>query len=84
MRPSDAWKQNYNGPILTQMRNVLALEKTVIDNVSEGRDYVVIDGKERHIVSYLEDFLFAPQCLRSPVKNTVRGRKKSAVISKTI
>lgn len=51
-----------------QMRAELDLEKSVVDNVSEGSDFIEIDGSKRHIVSYLNDFLFTPQRARTPVK----------------
>jgi ATP-binding cassette subfamily F protein uup len=41
-----------------QLRHQLDLEKTVIDNVAEGRD-IEIDGQSRHVLSYLGDFLFS-------------------------
>jgi ATP-binding cassette subfamily F protein uup len=44
-----------------QLRHQLDLEKTVIDNVAEGRDFIEIDGQNRHVLSYLGDFLFSPQ-----------------------
>ncbi len=40
-----------------QMRHQLDLEKTVIDNLAEGRDFIEIDGQNRHVLSYLGDFL---------------------------
>ena len=44
-----------------QLRHQLEPEKTVIDNVAEGRDFISIDGQSRHVLSYLGDFLFSPQ-----------------------
>ncbi|NLC09469.1 MAG: ATP-binding cassette domain-containing protein, partial [Gammaproteobacteria bacterium] len=51
-----------------QMRHQLDLEKTVADNVAEGSDTVIINDKPKHILSYLNDFLFTPQRARTPVK----------------
>ena len=51
-----------------QLRQALDLEKTVIDNVAEGNDTIDINGKKRHIISYLGDFLFTPQRALTPVK----------------
>ncbi len=45
-----------------QMRHQLELEKTVIDNLAEGRDFIEIDGQNRHVLSYLGDFLFSSAC----------------------
>jgi ATP-binding cassette subfamily F protein uup len=51
-----------------QLREALDLEKTVIDNVAEGNDTIEINGKQRHIMSYLGDFLFTPARALTPVK----------------
>lgn len=51
-----------------QMRAVLDLEKTVAENVVEGSDYIELNGQKRHIIGYLQDFLFTPQRARTPVK----------------
>ncbi len=51
-----------------QLRETLDLEKTVIDNVTEGNDTIEINGKKRHIISYLGDFLFTPERALTPVK----------------
>ncbi|CAN5375600.1 ABC transporter ATP-binding protein [soil metagenome] len=51
-----------------QLRQALDLEKTVIDNVAEGAESIEINGKKRHIISYLSDFLFTPQRALTPVK----------------
>ncbi|WP_151769017.1 hypothetical protein, partial [Acinetobacter colistiniresistens] len=46
--------------LLMALRNALDLEKTVMANVSEGSDFVDVNGNRRHIYSYLQDFLFSP------------------------
>lgn len=51
-----------------QLRGQLDPEKSVIDNVSGGRESVDINGRQRHIISYLQDFLFSPERARTPVK----------------
>lgn len=51
-----------------QLRQALDLEKTVVDNVVQGSDTLEINGKKRHIMSYLSDFLFTPQRALTPVK----------------
>lgn len=65
-----------------QLRNQLDLEKTVIDNISEGRDFIVIDGQSRHILSYLGDFLFSPQRARTPVKALSGGERARLLLAK--
>ncbi len=51
-----------------QLRQALDPEKTVIDNVVQGTDFLEVNGKKLHIMSYLADFLFTPQRARTPVK----------------
>src|SRR5690606_31101325 len=58
-----------------QLRHQLDLEKTVIDNLAEGRDFISIDGQNRHVLSYLGDFLFSPQRARTPVKALSGGER---------
>lgn len=65
-----------------QLRNQLDLEKTVIDNVSQGRDFIEIDGQNRHVLSYLGDFLFSPQRARTPVKALSGGERARLLLAK--
>jgi len=65
-----------------QHRDVLDLEKTVIDLVSDGRDSVTINGRDRHVISYLGDFLFAPERARSPAKVLSGGERNRIMLAK--
>ncbi len=65
-----------------QLRNQLELDKTVIDNLCEGRDFIEINGKQRHIISYLQDFLFAPARARQPVKSLSGGEQNRLILAK--
>ncbi|MNJ36032.1 ABC transporter ATP-binding protein uup [compost metagenome] len=65
-----------------QLRHQLDLEKTVIDNLSEGRDFIEIDGQNRHVLSYLGDFLFSPQRARTPVKALSGGERARLLLAK--
>jgi ATP-binding cassette subfamily F protein uup len=56
-----------------QLREHLDPEKSVIDNVAEGRQEIDINNRKRHVISYLQDFLFAPERARSPVKSLSGG-----------
>ncbi|MEO7558126.1 MAG: ATP-binding cassette domain-containing protein [Gammaproteobacteria bacterium] len=56
-----------------QLRAHLDPERSVIDNIADGSDTVTINGKSKHIISYLGDFLFAPERARSPVKSLSGG-----------
>jgi len=51
-----------------QLRGQLDPEKSVIDNVSGGRESIEINGQTKHIIGYLQDFLFSPERARTPVK----------------
>ena len=65
-----------------QLRNQLELDKTVIDNLCEGRDFIEINGKQRHVISYLQDFLFAPARTRQPVKSLSGGEQNRLILAK--
>ncbi|MHC5225825.1 ATP-binding cassette domain-containing protein [Ignatzschineria sp. LJL83] len=65
-----------------QLRTKLDLEKTVIDNVGEGSDFIEIDGKKRHVISWLQDFMFTPERSRSPVKSLSGGERNRLLLAK--
>ncbi|MEK5754938.1 ATP-binding cassette domain-containing protein [Acinetobacter variabilis] len=67
-----------------QLRNVLDLEKSVKDNVSEGSDHVDVNGQRRHIYSYLQDFLFSPERARTPVKALSGGERNRILLAKLL
>lgn len=67
---------------LDQYRAALEEHKTVADNVSEGRDTITIAGKDKHILSYLQDFLFTPERARSPVSVLSGGEKNRLLLAK--
>ena len=54
----------------------------MIDNVAEGRDFIEIDGQNRHVLSYLGDFLFSPQRARTPVKALSGGERARLLLAK--
>lgn len=61
-----------------QMRELLDGDKTIVDTVGQGRDSIEINGKTRHIMSYLSDFLFSPQRARTPLR-ALSGGERSRV-----
>jgi len=65
-----------------QQREQLDPEKSVIDNVVEGSEMVTVQGKTKHIVGYLKDFLFDPERLRSPVKMLSGGETNRLLLAK--
>ncbi|MCR8921754.1 ATP-binding cassette domain-containing protein [Dasania sp. GY-MA-18] len=58
-----------------QMRDHLEDDKTIVDTVGQGRDSITINGKDRHIMSYLSDFLFSPERARTPLKALSGGER---------
>ena len=67
-----------------QLRNALDLEKSVKDNISEGTDFVDVNGGRRHIYSYLQDFLFSPERARTPVKALSGGERNRILLAKLL
>lgn len=65
-----------------QMRADIDFEKSAIDNVAIGRTTIDVNGKEKHIISYLADFLFAPDRVRMPVKMLSGGECNRLLLAK--
>lgn len=65
-----------------QLRQAIDLEKTVIDNVVQGSDMIDVNGKRRHIISYLSDFLFTPERARTPAKALSGGECNRLLLAK--
>jgi ABC transport system ATP-binding/permease protein len=65
-----------------QYRDALDPEKTVIDNLAEGKQEVEINGNKRHVLGYLQDFLFHPDRARTPVKALSGGEKNRLLLAK--
>ena len=65
-----------------QLRQTLDLEKSVAYNVGEGRTYIKLNGKDRHIVGYLTGFLFTPKRSMTPVKSLSGGERNRVILAK--
>lgn len=65
-----------------QQRAILDENKTVQDNVYAGGDMINLDGKSRHVISYLQDFLFSPQRARSLVKVLSGGERNRLLLAR--
>jgi ATP-binding cassette subfamily F protein uup len=65
-----------------QFRAQLDPEATLAEVISPGSDYVEIGGSRQHVISYLEDFLFAPQRARSPVKSLSGGERARLLLAR--
>lgn len=65
-----------------QYRSTLDEEATVIDNVAHGSDRVTINGKNTHVIGYLQDFLFTPDRARQPVKSLSGGERNRLLLAR--
>jgi ATP-binding cassette subfamily F protein uup len=65
-----------------QLRGELDMEKTIVDNISEGRDFIDVGGGTKHVLSYLSDFLFSPARSRTPLKALSGGEASRVMLAK--
>ncbi len=65
-----------------QLRQTLEPDKSVAYNVGEGRTYIKLNGKDRHIVGYLKGFLFSPKRAMTPVKALSGGERNRVILAK--
>src|SRR4029077_20202416 len=64
-----------------QLRQQLDEERSVQDNVGDGYPTVQINGRSRHIIGYLQDFLFSPERARTPVKFLSGGDRNRVLLA---
>lgn len=65
-----------------QHRAVLDENRSVQDNVADGQDTIQINGQSRHVISYLQDFLFEPARVRQPVKALSGGERNRLLLAR--
>ena len=65
-----------------QQREQLDPERTVVDTIADGNDWVVVNEQKRHVFSYLEDFLFPPERAKSPVKALSGGERNRLLLAR--
>lgn len=65
-----------------QLRSVLDETRTVFDTVADGHEYVMVDGRRKHVIGYLEEFLFTPDRARSPVRVLSGGERSRLLLAK--
>jgi ATP-binding cassette subfamily F protein uup len=65
-----------------QLHAQLDYEKSVYENIADGNETVVINGKSRHVIGYLQDFLFTPDQSRSPLSNFSGGERNRLLLAK--
>ena len=65
-----------------QMRAQLNEEASLADTIAPGSDWVEVNGQRKHVMSYLGDFLFAPERARSPVKSLSGGERNRLLLAR--
>ncbi|AFJ01967.1 ATPase component of ABC transporters with duplicated ATPase domains [Methylophaga frappieri] len=65
-----------------QLRSQLEENASVVDNVGQGRDFVELGDSRKHIIGYLQDFLFTPERARTPVKALSGGERNRLLLAK--
>lgn len=65
-----------------QLRGQLEPEANLIDNICGGQEFIEINGRRRHAISYLGDFLFTPERVRTPVKALSGGERNRAILAR--
>jgi ATP-binding cassette subfamily F protein uup len=65
-----------------QLRAQLDDDRTLRESIADGGDTVVVDGKSRHVVGYLQDFLFSPDQIQAPVRLLSGGERNRLLLAK--
>jgi ABC transport system ATP-binding/permease protein len=65
-----------------QQREQLDPDRTVVDTVGDGNDTIIVNGHSRHVMGYLQDFLFSPERARSPVKALSGGERNRLLLAR--
>jgi len=65
-----------------QQREQLDPDRTVVDTIGDGNDTVTVNGRTRHVNGYLQDFLFAPERARSPVRALSGGERNRLLLAR--
>ncbi|MGN6091490.1 MAG: ATP-binding cassette domain-containing protein [Luteibacter jiangsuensis] len=65
-----------------QHRSVLDDRMNALDNVAEGREYIELNGQRKHIIGYLQDFLFSPERARAPITRLSGGERNRLLLAK--
>lgn len=64
-----------------QMRTRLREDKSLVENIGDGQEYVVINGQKRHVLSYLQDFLFTASRARGPISALSGGERNRLLLA---
>jgi len=65
-----------------QLRGALREDWNALDNVSEGREFIEINGSRKHVMGYLQDFLFSPERALSPITKLSGGERNRLLLAK--
>lgn len=65
-----------------QTRRDLDLDKTIAENIGDGKDYIRINGKERHVIGYLTGFLFSAKRAMTPVRALSGGERNRVILAR--
>ena len=65
-----------------QYRATLREDWNAIENVAEGRESVEINGRQKHVIGYLQDFLFTPERARAPITRLSGGERNRLLLAK--
>ena len=65
-----------------QLRAQIDDNRTVADNIADGADSVLIDGRQRHVITYLQDFLFTPERARTPARVLSGGERNRLLLAR--
>ncbi|MGN6705734.1 MAG: ATP-binding cassette domain-containing protein [Rhodanobacter sp.] len=65
-----------------QHRLQLNDQLNALDNVAEGREYIELNGSRKHIIGYLQDFLFSPERARAPITRLSGGERNRLLLAK--
>ena len=67
-----------------QLRSQLDESKSILDNVGEGRDTLTINGRQRNVISYLEDFLFSRERVHAPISALSGGERNRLLLARLL
>ena len=65
-----------------QLRETLEMDKTVAGNIAHGNDFIAANGRKKHVISHLKDFLFSPERSRMPVHILSGGEKNRLLLAR--
>jgi ATP-binding cassette subfamily F protein uup len=68
--------------VFDQLREGLKEDRSVQDNVADGSDHIELNGKRKHVIGYLQDFLFSPARARSPVSTLSGGERNRLMLAR--